>query len=91
MIKKELVQLIADQTGQTQKQVKETIELAMDIIKNAVAKGDKVSLVDFGVFEQRERAEKKGTNPSTRKPMIIPATVVPYFRPGQAFKDMTKK
>ena len=90
MIKKELVQLISDQTGQTQKQVKEILELAMDKIKEAVSKGDKVSLVGFGVFEQRERAEKKGTNPSTREPMIIPATTVPYFRPGQEFKDIVK-
>lgn len=90
MIKKELVQSVAEKTGQTQKQVKETLETAFDVIKEAVADDRKVSLVGFGVFEKRQRAEKKGTNPSNGKPMIIPATTVPYFRPGQAFKDQVK-
>lgn len=90
MIKKEIVNRVADKSGQTQKQVKETIELFMDEIKEAVAKGEKVSLVGFGVFEKRQRAAKKGTNPSNGEPMVIPATIVPYFRPGQAFKDDVK-
>lgn len=90
MIKKELVTLVAEQTGQTQKQVKETLELAFEEMKKAVHRGEKVSIVGFGVFEKRTRAEKRGTNPSTREPMVIPATNVPYFRPGQAFKDLVK-
>jgi len=90
MIKKELVQKVAEKTNQTQKQVKETLEIAMEEIKVAVANGDKVSLVGFGVFEKRERAEKRGTNPSNGEPMVIPATTIPYFRPGQSFKDLVK-
>lgn len=90
MIKKEIVQRVADKMGQTQKQTKETIELFMEEIKDAVAKGEKVSLVGFGVFEKRKRAEKKGTNPSNGEKMIIPSTNVPYFRPGQSFKDSVK-
>jgi len=90
MIKKELVQQVAEQTGQTQKQVKETLEVAFEVIKEAVTNDRKVSLVGFGVFEKRTRAEKRGTNPSNGKPMVIPATTIPYFRPGQAFKDQVK-
>lgn len=90
MIKKEIVQRVAEKTGQTQKQAKETVEIFMEEIKAAVANGEKVSLVGFGVFEKRERAEKKGTNPSNGEPMVIPATIVPYFRPGQSFKDIVR-
>lgn len=90
MIKKELVQIVAEKTGQTQKQAKETVEIFMEEIKSAVAEGKKVSLVGFGVFEKRERAEKRGTNPSNGEPMVIPATKIPYFRPGQSFKDSVK-
>jgi DNA-binding protein HU-beta len=91
VIKKELVQRVSKETNLTQKEVKDALETAFEVIKEAVANGEKVSLVGFGVFEKRERAEKRGTNPSTRKPMVIPATVVPYFRPGQEFKDAVKK
>lgn len=91
MIKKELVKIVAEETGLKQNQVKETLEVAMEQIKKTVSAGEKVSLVGFGVFEQRDRAEKRGTNPSTGKPMVIAATTIPYFRPGQAFKDLIKK
>lgn len=91
MIKKELVKRVASETNKSPKETKEIIEKTMDIIKEAVANGEKVSLVGFGVFEKRERAEKKGTNPSNGKPMIIPATQIPYFRPGTAFKEDVKK
>ena len=90
MIKRELVQKVSKETDLTQKEVKEVLETAFDVIKEAVASGEKVSLVGFGVFEKRTRAEKKGTNPSTREPMVIPSTDVPYFRPGQEFKDEVK-
>ena len=90
MIKKELVQKVSEKTGLTQKQVKFALETAFDEIKESVANGDKVSLVGFGVFEKKIRAEKRGTNPSNGEIMIIPQTNVPAFRPGQAFKDQVK-
>jgi len=90
MIKKELVQSIAEKTGETQKKIQEILELAMEEIKSSVAEGEKVTLMGFGTFETRSRKEKRGTNPSTRKPMVIPATNVPAFRPSQQFKDLLK-
>lgn len=90
MIKKELVQKVAKETNLTQSEVKNVLEIALEAIKEAVAEGDKVSLVGFGVFEKRKRAEKRGTNPSTRETMVIPATDVPYFRPGREFKDSVR-
>lgn len=90
MIKKELVQKVAKETNLTQSEVKTVIEMTFETIKEAVAGGKKVSLVGFGVFEKRTRAEKRGTNPSTRETMVIPATDVPYFRPGRQFKDSVR-
>ena len=90
MIKKELVQEIAEKTGATQKQVQHIVELFMNGITDAVSKGDKVTLMGFGTFEVRDRKEKRGTNPSTREPMTIPAQKVPAFRPSQQFKDLLK-
>lgn len=90
MIKKELVKLVAQDTDLTQKKVQEVLETAFVHIKETVKSGDKVSLVGFGVFQQKDRAEKRGTNPSNGEPMVIPAKKVPVFRPGQEFKDLLK-
>lgn len=90
MIKKDLQQIVSEEMKITQKEAKEIIECIFKNIKIAVAKGEKVSLVGFGTLEARERAEKRGTNPSNGEPMVIPATVVPYFKPGTAFKEEVK-
>jgi DNA-binding protein HU-beta len=90
MVKRDVVQKVSGKTGYTQKEVKEIIDGAFLEIKDAVSKGEKVSFVGFGTFERRLRAKKKGTNPSNGKPMTIEATNVPYFKPGQEFKNVTK-
>ncbi|PGK51599.1 DNA-binding protein [Priestia megaterium] len=88
MRKKELVQSISEKTGETQKKVQEILEMAMDEIMETVSTGQKVTLMGFGTFEPRKRKKKRGTNPSTRKPMTIPAKRVPAFRPSQQFKGL---
>jgi DNA-binding protein HU-beta len=52
-----------------------------------VAEGDKVTLVGFGSFERRDRKEREGRNPKTGDVMVIPATKVPAFTAGKAFKS----
>ena len=57
------------------------------VVTEAVANGDKVTLVGFGSFERRERSEREGRNPKTNEPMTIPAIRVPGFSAGKAFKE----
>ncbi len=59
----------------------------LDVILEAVAKGDKVTLVGFGTFEARDRQAREGRNPSTGKPIKIPATRVPAFSAGKLFRE----
>ncbi len=40
-------------------------------MQNAVKSDDKVSLVGFGNFELRSRAERKGRNPRTKEEITI--------------------
>ena len=55
-----------------------------------VAGGEKVQIIGFGTFEKRDRAEKMGRNPSTGEQIRIPATSVPAFKAGKAFKERMK-
>jgi len=59
----------------------------MDVIQDALTKGDKVSLVGFGTFEVRSRAARTGRNPQTKEEIKIPATRVPAFRAGKSLKE----
>ncbi len=87
MNRQELVQQIAQQTGQTQTAVSEVLNSFVSSVQDAVASGDKVTLVGFGTFEAAERAARIGRNPQTGAPLNIAASKTPKFSAGKAFKD----
>jgi len=87
MNKAELVDAIAQKAQVTKKDADAVLTTALEVIIATVSTGDKVTLVGFGTFEARERQAREGRNPSTGKPIQIPATKVPAFSAGKLFKD----
>jgi DNA-binding protein HU-beta len=59
-------------------------------VTQALVDGDAVSLVRFGSFDVRSRAERTGRNPKTGEAMTIPAARVPVFLAGKALKEAVK-
>lgn len=90
MNKTELIQSVAEKSGLTKKDSEKAVNAILQSIMDTVSAGDKVQLIGFGTFESRERAAREGRNPSTGDIINIPATKVPAFKAGKAFKDMTK-
>jgi DNA-binding protein HU-beta len=88
MNKGELVDEIARKADVTKKQADAVLSAALDVIMDAVANGDKVTLVGFGSFESRERKAREGRNPKTGDKMEIPETTVPAFSAGKSFKEL---
>jgi DNA-binding protein HU-beta len=87
MNKGELVDKIAEKANVTKKDADSILTAMLEVILDAVAGGDKVTLVGFGTFEARQRQAREGRNPSTGEPIKIPATKVPAFSAGKQFKD----
>ena len=54
---------------------------------DAVAAGEKVSIIGFGTFEKKHRDARTGRNPATGKAMQFAASDTPVFKAGKAFKD----
>ena len=90
MTKVELIAAVAATAGLTKKDAEKAVSATLDVITEALQKGDKVSLVGFGTFEVRERKERQGRNPQTREPMTIPASKLPAFSAGKALRDAVK-
>ncbi|WP_226358963.1 HU family DNA-binding protein [Pseudonocardia sp. ICBG601] len=59
----------------------------VEVIVDAVGRGETVTLTGFGVFEPRRRAPRTARNPRTGETVPVGETVVPSFRPGAAFKE----
>lgn len=87
MNKGELIDAVAEQASVTKKEADAVISAMIDTIMEAVANNDKVTLVGFGTFEPRQRQAREGRNPQTGKSITIPATTVPAFSAGKAFKE----
>ncbi len=88
MNKSDLVAAMAAKTGDTKKSAEETLNAFVDVVTEALVKGDKVQLVGFGSFEVRKRAARKGRNPQTKEEIKIPASKAPVFKAGKALKDL---
>ena len=86
MTKAELVAAVAE-TGMTKKQAAAAVDAMIGSITNALAKGDKVSLVGFGSFSVKKRKARAGRNPQTGEAIKIKAKKVPVFSAGKALKD----
>ena len=86
MNKQELIDNVSTQLGHSKRDVTNIIEAALDELKRAVARGEKVALSGFGVFHRQERAARTGRNPQTGEAVKIKATKLPKFRPGAEFK-----
>ena len=91
MNKEELVQEVAKKAKVTQKDVGEILSVFVEVIEKTVSKGKKVTLVGFGTFQSRKRAERMGRNPQTGKEIKISARTVPTFAAGKKFKEMVNK
>jgi DNA-binding protein HU-beta len=62
------------------------LDTLIETITTAVKKDDPVQLVGFGTFKAANRAARVGKNPATGEALKIPATKVPKFVAGAAFK-----
>ncbi len=91
MNKTELISIVADEAGIAKKDADKAVSVLLDKIVEAVAKEEKVQIVGFGTFELHNRSERQGRDPRTNKPITIPASRVPAFKAGKAFKDAVAK
>lgn len=87
MNKTELVAAVSEQIGVPKRTAEAVVNATINMIIDETANGNGVQLIGFGTFETVKRAARQGRNPQTGETVSVPATVVPKFRPGKAFKD----
>ena len=87
MNKSDLVDVIAKSADISKASAGRALDAAVESIKNALKKGDTVSLVGFGTFKVGKRAARTGRNPRTGETIKIKAAKVPKFTAGKGLKD----
>lgn len=87
MNKAELIAAIAEQANLTKADAGRALDGLTQAIENTLKAGESVTLVGFGSFEVRARAERSGRNPQTGATITIAASKTPAFKPGKSLKD----
>lgn len=82
MNKAELIAAISEKTGLTKADSKKALDSFIEVTTESLKKGDRVALVGFGSWSVKQRDERKGRNPQTKKEIIIPAKKVIKFKAG---------
>ena len=91
MNKTELIDQIAAGAGLTKVDAKKALDAAVEAVKKALIKGDKVQLIGFGTFAVTKKPAREGINPSTKQKIKIAAKKVAKFKAGAKLADAVNK
>ena len=87
MNKSQLVEKVASKSGLTNKDSAAAVNAFIEVVKEALASRDSVTITGFGSFLVRDRGARTGRNPRTNEVVEIPAVKVPAFKAGKTLKD----
>ncbi len=84
--KKDLIDLVTENTQAKRALVKATIQNFLDEIIAELAKGNRLEFRDFDVFEPRDCAPRTAQNPKTLERIHVPAKRTVKFKAGRLMK-----
>ena len=90
MNKGDLAEKVAKDCALSKTAADQVLNSVLGAITDAVAAGDKVTLIGFGTFSVTERAAREGRNPQTGKKIKIPARKAVKFKVGSKLADAVK-
>ena len=85
--KKELINWISDDTGQTKVVVKDILQRFLDEIITELSQGNRLEFREFGVFEVRRRSARRAQNPRTLEKVDVEAKRVVKFKVGRLMRE----
>jgi integration host factor subunit beta len=91
LTKKEISRLISEELDLPHQKAHDILQKTFEVIVDALVAGRRVELRNFGVFEVKKRAARKGRNPVTGDDIEVPAKHVVSFKAGKRMKAEVKK
>lgn len=90
MIKKDIVEEVAQKTGLNKSIVREIVDKFLMVVYTALEEGKRVELRGFGVFEVKKVKGRKARNPKTGEPVLIPERNKVTFKISRLYKKKEK-
>lgn len=87
MTKSDLITVVAEKAGITNKDAKKYVDLVLGSIYDALAEGEAVQLSGLGNFDIKVRAARKGINPATKEVIDIPESKAVSFKATKSLRE----
>ena len=87
MNRTDLAKKVGEMTGLDKKQSDAAVKAVFEAIEEALAAGDKVSIVGFGAFDVKTRPAHSARNPATGESVWVEESRSASFRAGRALKE----
>jgi nucleoid DNA-binding protein len=84
--KADLVEGISNQTGVSKNHTAIIVDGLLDAIGLALSEGKHLEIRGFGTFKVRERRARRARNPRSGTEVLVPAKLVPVFKPSRELK-----
>ena len=91
MIKADIVQEVANNTGLTKIETEAVFESILSSIMNSLKKGERVDIRGFGNFIVKKKSARTARNPATQEPVMIQEKFVPVFKVSKIMKNEVHK
>ena len=91
MTKKELQSRISKETNIRKAIVSDIVDDVFAIITEELAKGEKVSIQDFGIFTAVDTKARTAHNPRSGEEVKVPAHKKVKFKPAKVLKESVNK
>ena len=85
--KKDIVKRIAKKLKLSQIDTRDVVQSFLDEIVEILQTEGRLELRDFGVFQVKQRAQRKARNPKTGEEVTVPPRKVVAFKPGKLMQD----
>ena len=91
MLKSDLVNILVEKRGVTQKQAEATIETIFETMKEALCRGENIEIRGLGAFHVKEYAGYQGRNPKTGQVIPVKPKRGLLFRTGKELRDRVNR
>jgi len=88
MTKADLVEHIAVETGVSRNHTALIVDHLLDAVCRALSEGKHLEIRGFGTFKVRERRARRARNPRSGTEVMVPAKLVPVFKPSKELKSL---
>ena len=86
MTKADIIESIYEKLGFSKKEAADLVEMIFDMIKDTLARGEKIKISGFGNFVVRDKNPRTGRNPQTGEAIKITQRRVLTFKPSQVLR-----